>query len=178
MFYSVSSRWKERFFILTNDYFHCFKKGSFKVTEMGEFIFKVKREKYLQRNIFPAEIFSGEAELNHLGVSAGQERLPHHLPHPRQHQGGQDLSQVRKYFRKKKLKIFHWFNYRRAEGLRDWFSLLKVKYDSNVNTKYLLLTWWDHEVNIFSSSQPVITITIPTRLFNKYRIWFKIHTDL
>ena len=34
-------RWKERFFILTNDYFHCFKKGSFKVTEMGEFIFKV-----------------------------------------------------------------------------------------------------------------------------------------
>jgi len=36
------SRWKERFFILTNDYFQCFKKGSSKVTEMGEYIFKVK----------------------------------------------------------------------------------------------------------------------------------------
>lgn len=38
---TVFLRWKERFFILTNDYFHCFKKGSFKMTEMGEFIFKV-----------------------------------------------------------------------------------------------------------------------------------------
>ena len=56
MFYLVSSRWKERFFILTNDYFHCFKKGSFKVTEMGEFIFKVKTEIYM-RNIFKTEIF-------------------------------------------------------------------------------------------------------------------------
>ncbi len=38
-----SYRWKERFFILTNDYFHCFKKGSVtRVTEMGEFMFKVK----------------------------------------------------------------------------------------------------------------------------------------
>jgi len=36
------SRWKERFFILTKDYFHCFKKDSSKLTEMGEFLFKVK----------------------------------------------------------------------------------------------------------------------------------------
>merc|ERR550517_242268 len=35
-------RWKERFFILTKDYFHCFKKDSSKLTEMGEFLFKVK----------------------------------------------------------------------------------------------------------------------------------------
>ena len=34
-------RWKERFFILTKDYFHCFKKDSSKLTEMGEFLFKV-----------------------------------------------------------------------------------------------------------------------------------------
>ena len=33
-------RWKERFFILTKDYFHCFKKDSSKLTEMGEFLFK------------------------------------------------------------------------------------------------------------------------------------------
>jgi len=36
------SRWKERFFILTKEYFHCFKKGSSRLTEMGGFIFKVK----------------------------------------------------------------------------------------------------------------------------------------
>ena len=37
----IFSRWKERFFILTKDYFHCFKKDSSKLTEMGEFLFKV-----------------------------------------------------------------------------------------------------------------------------------------
>ena len=36
------SRWKERYFILTKDYFHCFKRASSKMTEMGGFIFKVK----------------------------------------------------------------------------------------------------------------------------------------
>ena len=36
----ISFRWKERFFILTKDYFHCFKKDSSKLTEMGEFLFK------------------------------------------------------------------------------------------------------------------------------------------
>ena len=36
------SRWKERYFILTKDYFHCFKKaGTSRITEMGGFIFKV-----------------------------------------------------------------------------------------------------------------------------------------
>ena len=34
------SRWKERFFILTADYFHCFKKDCSKLSEMGEFLFK------------------------------------------------------------------------------------------------------------------------------------------
>lgn len=40
------SRWKERYFILTRDYLHCFKRasgsGSGKISEMGQFIFKVK----------------------------------------------------------------------------------------------------------------------------------------
>lgn len=36
------SRWKERFFILTKDYFHCFKKDCSKLSEMGEFLFKLK----------------------------------------------------------------------------------------------------------------------------------------
>jgi hypothetical protein len=39
------SRWKERYFILTRDYLHCFKRasgsGSGKISEMGQFIFKV-----------------------------------------------------------------------------------------------------------------------------------------
>ena len=35
------SRWKERYFILTNDFLQCFKKSTSKITEMGEFIFKV-----------------------------------------------------------------------------------------------------------------------------------------
>ena len=38
---NICFRWKERFFILTKDYFHCFKKDSSKLTEMGEFLFKV-----------------------------------------------------------------------------------------------------------------------------------------
>jgi len=36
------SRWKERYFILTKDLLQCFKKGSSKITEMGEFILKIK----------------------------------------------------------------------------------------------------------------------------------------
>ena len=37
------NRWKERFFILTQDYLTCFKKGSKKVgmSEMGSFVYKV-----------------------------------------------------------------------------------------------------------------------------------------
>ena len=38
------SRWKERYFFLTKDYFHCFKKASSRITEMGGFIFKVIHE--------------------------------------------------------------------------------------------------------------------------------------
>jgi len=34
-------RWKERYFVLTKDYVHCFKKGSGRITEMGGFVFKV-----------------------------------------------------------------------------------------------------------------------------------------
>ena len=37
------SRWKERYFILTKDYFHCFKKATSRITEMGGFIFKVMK---------------------------------------------------------------------------------------------------------------------------------------
>ena len=38
----IFSQWKERYFILTPDYLQCFKKGTSRITEMGEFIFKVK----------------------------------------------------------------------------------------------------------------------------------------
>lgn len=36
------SRWKERYFILTKDYLHCFKRATNNITPMGQFIFKVK----------------------------------------------------------------------------------------------------------------------------------------
>ena len=36
------SRWKERFFILTQDYFHCFKKDCSQLSDMGEFLFKLR----------------------------------------------------------------------------------------------------------------------------------------
>jgi len=35
------SRWKERYFVLTADYLNCFKKGSSRISEMGEFLYKV-----------------------------------------------------------------------------------------------------------------------------------------
>merc|ERR1711899_295161 len=36
------SRWKERFFILTNDYLQCFRRGTSKLSEMGTFIFRIR----------------------------------------------------------------------------------------------------------------------------------------
>lgn len=38
------SRWKERYFILTRDYLHCFRRASGvdRISEMGQFLFKVK----------------------------------------------------------------------------------------------------------------------------------------
>jgi len=41
------SQWKERYFILTPDYLQCFKKGTSRITEMGEFIYKVKHPRRL-----------------------------------------------------------------------------------------------------------------------------------
>ena len=38
----IFSRWKERFFILTEDYLQGFKRGTSRITEMGAFIFKIK----------------------------------------------------------------------------------------------------------------------------------------
>ena len=35
------SRWKERYFILTRDLLQCFKRTEGKVSDMGDFIFKV-----------------------------------------------------------------------------------------------------------------------------------------
>ena len=38
----IFSRWKERFFVLTNDYLQCYKKGSSRITEMGGFIYGLR----------------------------------------------------------------------------------------------------------------------------------------
>ena len=50
----IFSRWKERFFVLTPDYLNCFKRGTSRMSEMGEFLFKVRWaliESYLGRRI-------------------------------------------------------------------------------------------------------------------------------
>merc|ERR1711899_151122 len=36
------SRWKERFFIVTNEYLQCFRKGTSKISEMGGFIYRIR----------------------------------------------------------------------------------------------------------------------------------------
>ena len=36
------SRWKERFFVLTDDYLQCFKKENSRISEMGSFLSRVK----------------------------------------------------------------------------------------------------------------------------------------
>ncbi|XP_046401883.1 uncharacterized protein LOC124167871 isoform X1 [Ischnura elegans] len=36
------SRWKHRYFLLTHDYLHCFKRDAGKISEMGQFLFKIK----------------------------------------------------------------------------------------------------------------------------------------
>ena len=36
------SRWKERFFMVTNDYLQCFRKGTSKISEMGGFIYRIR----------------------------------------------------------------------------------------------------------------------------------------
>ena len=38
----IFSRWKERFFVLTNDYLQCYKKGTSRITEMGGFIYGLR----------------------------------------------------------------------------------------------------------------------------------------
>jgi hypothetical protein len=54
----IFSRWKERYFILTRDYLHCFKRssgsGADKISEMGQFIFKVKRSFFLVHDRHPS----------------------------------------------------------------------------------------------------------------------------
>jgi len=86
------SRWKERFFILTDDYFHCFKKGSSKLTEMGEYIFKVKLGSIASVTLLDKRGF--------LTICLS-------------------LSTVREG------RIY----LRRAEGLRDWYNVIKFCVD-------------------------------------------------
>jgi len=36
------SRWKERFFVISNDYLQCYRKGTSKISEMGGFIYRIR----------------------------------------------------------------------------------------------------------------------------------------
>ncbi|GLH12637.1 Uncharacterized protein GBIM_17353 [Gryllus bimaculatus] len=61
------SRWKERYFILTRDYLHCFKRATGsaenRISDMGQFIFKVKlvdveRVEWVNRRTYSAVVLT------------------------------------------------------------------------------------------------------------------------
>ena len=73
------SRWKERFFILTKDYLHCFKKENSRISisEMGNFILKVLYK--VMKKLEPF-FFTDKAVGSGVCLPPDQERLPHNLP--------------------------------------------------------------------------------------------------
>ncbi len=100
------SRWKERYFILTKDYFHCFKKGSSRLTEMGGFIFKVLFY-FVSCNFSPSTFFFLQLKLADID--------------------NVDLLDKRGYLTicislLKDGKIY----LRRPEGIKEWFMALQV----------------------------------------------------
>ncbi len=50
-------RWKEKYYILTPDYLHCFKKSESKMSDMGSFDYKVTFSLFTQPNLDIRYIF-------------------------------------------------------------------------------------------------------------------------
>lgn len=79
----IFSRWKERYFVLTRDYLHCFKRatGSIneRISDMGQFIFKIKlvdveKVEWLNRRSYSAiSLFLGREGRVLLRTDAGLE---------------------------------------------------------------------------------------------------------
>jgi hypothetical protein len=103
------SRWKERFFILTEDYLQCFKKENSRISEMGTFLFKVifnKQSKLLQM-IFQLKL----SDVEEVSLLTKKGYLTISLNHT------------------KDGRVF----LRRHEGIKEWYGMIKVisKYYDN-----------------------------------------------
>ena len=100
------TRWKERFFILASDYFYCFQRGATKVTEMGDFRFKVIEDNHVMTSSYPLTKVK-VSDISSIDLLDKRGFLTISI----------NLATVREG------RIY----LRRAEGLRDWFNVLKVE---------------------------------------------------
>ena len=83
------SRWKERFFVLTDDYLQCFKKENSRISEMGSFLARVLVTSLVTSSDLEWPLcVSVQAGRGGGGGAADQEGLPHHRPQPRQGRPG------------------------------------------------------------------------------------------
>jgi hypothetical protein len=96
------SHWKERFFILTEDYLQCFKKENSRISEMGSFLFKVifNTQCKIHQLIFQLKLSDVE-EVSLLTKKGYLTISVNHI---------------------KDGRVF----LRRHEGIKEWFSMIKV----------------------------------------------------
>lgn len=97
------SRWKHRYFLLTHDYLHCFKRDAGKISEMGQFLFKIKLvevekvEWANKKRYSTVSLDLGSQQNSHLSLEQkGQENASHRV-----------------------------ILLRAEDGLEDWFELLE-----------------------------------------------------
>ena len=106
LFHCFCSRWKEKLFLLTSDHIHCFKKKSLAgLTQTKDYMFKVKEWIWLylpQYLLLQVKMDSVSA------ISMFDKR------------GFLTLSLIIEEDCKKRILI------RKAEGLREWFNIIKV----------------------------------------------------
>ena len=99
------SRWKERFFILTDDYLQCFKKENSRISEMGSFLARVVTSLVTSVTSLVTSVFQFKlAEVEEVVLLTKKGYLTIALSHTRD---GRVLL-------------------RRHEGIRDWFNVIKV----------------------------------------------------
>ena len=97
------SKWKEGFFIVTDDYLHCFKKENSRISEMGTFIMKVFC--LFQKGITIIFVFQLKlTDVEEVSLLTKKGYLTISLNHV------------------KDGRVF----LRRNEGIKEWYSMIKV----------------------------------------------------
>ena len=112
----IFSRWKERYFVLTEDYLNCFKRTSdnARMSEMGEFLFKVSNHFVLFCPFCPMidPFLPGQDARDRRLGAVGQARLPdnlHLIAQGREalsQEDGGDQRMVQKHKGEKKVKLY------------------------------------------------------------------------